>query len=501
MWEQVDVGIANGGASSTTTTSTSTEPCSPGVDGGSSVWSSQYGSFAAHPFPAGSLGGIAVDSEGNVVVAGAFTGSIDLGCGALMGTDLVWNGYTGYSGFVAKLDPSGACLWSQSFGASQDYDGGIPPGYGYAPGGWVGGVAVDASNNVILLGEFGGSFVVGNDQLTGDGLFAAKLDPAGAPLWSATFGDSVFRGSYLSVAVDAQSNVFLTGELSGSADIAGHVLTSPSTGTNLVIKLDPGGGPMWGKTFDAWNTLDGQTFVSGANIAVDASGNVFLTGEASDSADFGCGAPLSLGENSAFLAKLDPDGGACVWADGLSSTAPGNSLGTGSIGAGVAVTPGGQIAVTGMFIGPGSLEFGAGAVTGTADQNLFVVTLDAGGGLVWAKAFGASGEIYGEAIAVDATGNIFVTGTVLGSVDFGSGTLTSTGANGDLFVASFDGGGTLRWAKLFNASTAALSYLAIAASPTCRVVVAGDFEGSLDFGGVPLTSATAEAVFVAALTQ
>jgi hypothetical protein len=99
---------------------------------------------------------------------------------------------------------------------------------------------------------------------------------------------------------------------------------------------------------------------------------------------------------------------------------------------------------------------------------------------------------------VDAAGNIVVIGDVSGSVDFGGGTLTSAGTGSDVFVASFDGGGTLRWAKIFS-SPAALHGLTIAADPTCHVLVAGGFQGALDLGGVPLWSGTARDVFVADL--
>jgi hypothetical protein len=118
------------------------------------------------------------------------------------------------------------------------------------------------------------------------------------------------------------------------------------------------------------------------------------------------------------------------------------------------------------------------------------------------KAFGVSGDIRGYAVNVDAAGNIVVTGTASGSVDFGGGTMTSVGTGSDLVVATFDGGGTLRWAKIFSAPAGSpddLHGLTIAAGPTCHVLVAGGVQGALDLGGVPLNSGTAHDVFVAEL--
>jgi hypothetical protein len=417
---------------------------------------------------------VAVDALGNTIVAGGFVGSIDFYCNILTSTSM------GSSVFVAKLDPTGACLWSNVFGAPSGYSGGPVEV-------WADGVAVDAANNILLAGPWSGLIVFGSHQLTGGGRFVAKLDPSGAPLWSTSLdvGSTLYYGQ--TIAVDASGNVLVLGSLDGSIDIAGHVLTSPPHGGIFVAKLDPGGVPVWGKVFTGlYNTVPG-----GRSIAADLSGNAFVTGEVDGYADFGCGAPLG---GTTFVAKLDP-GGACVWNKGYSAGA------NWAFVTGVAAAPSGQVVITGVFDGPDTVDFGNGPVAGMADQNLFVAMLDADGAPVWARAFGAKGaSIGGQAVTVDAAGNVVVTGIVDGSVDFGDGTLTSTGAGGDVFVASFDGGGASRWARLFGAP-AVIEPVTIAVDPTCHVVVAGDFQGVLDFGGVPLKSPTTHSLFVAELAR
>jgi hypothetical protein len=447
--------------------------CAAGLGGGSQVWSSEYGSVP-DPGPVGPPVSVAVDAQGNVIVAGTFDGSTDLGCGPLTGTSM------GSNLFVAKLDPSGACLWSKGFGATSNVDGGYV-------GAWLGGVAVDATNNVILMGPFSGSIVFGSNQLASGGLFVTKLDTGGTPLWSMSLDVDATGYPGQSVAVDASGNVLVLGSLYGSVDIAGHVLTSPPAGSIFVAKLDSGGVPVWGKSFlGLFNAAPG-----GLSIAVDPSGNSLVIGDVDESADFGCGAPL-FGVSD-FVVKLDPNG-ACVWNKGFTAGSGWAFLQS------VATGASGQVVVTGRFGGPGAADFGSGPVAGMATDNLFVVSLDANGVPAWGKAFGLCGAtVSGEGIAVDAAGNVLVTGTVVGSVDFGSGVLTSTGAGGDAFLASFDGDGTLRWARLFGAP-AVLGNLAIAVGPTCHMVVAGDFEGTLDFGGAPLASETTR-VFVADLAR
>jgi hypothetical protein len=197
----------------------------------------------------------------------------------------------------------------------------------------------------------------------------------------------------------------------------------------------------------------------------------------------------------AFVAKLDPEG-ACVW----NKQFPGMT----GVGRSVAATASGQVVVTGSFSGTGAIDFGSGPVAGLADGNLFVAKLDASGAPAWGKVFGLSGAgIFGQGITVDSAGNVLVTGIAIGSVDFGTGTLTSTGAAGDVFVASFDGSGTLRWARLFGrpAKVGPLGPLMVAADPFCHVLVAGSFEGTLDFGVEPLMSGSSRNVFVAELER
>jgi hypothetical protein len=416
--------------------------------------------------------GVTVDAEGNVIVTGGFDGSIDLGCGPLT--------HTGVDGsvFVAKLDPSGVCLWSKGFSASESFDGGSS--YGWASGEAV---AVDTSNNIILAGQFTSSIVFGSNQLTNGGLFVAKLDPSGAPLWSTAFGVDQINQYGQTLAVDASGNVLVVGNLYGSVDVAGHHLTSPPEGSIFVAKLDPGGVPIWGKSFVGQDGLR----PGGHGIAVDPSGNVLVTGAVDGDADFGCGAPLQ--GKLAFVAKLDPSG-ACVWSTGFSAAE--------SYGNSVAATTSGEVVVTGSFSGPGTVDFGSGPVAGMAVHNLFVAKLDASGSTTWGKVFGVTGATSSYGITADPAGNVVVTGVAEGSVDFGCGTLTSLGFLGDVFVASFDGGGTLRWARLFGAPTV-IDCQAIAVGPTRQVVVAGNFQGFLDFGGLPLFSGANGDIFVAEL--
>jgi len=192
---------------------------------------------------------------------------------------------------------------------------------------------------------------------------------------------------------------------------------------------------LWAKRFG-----DASDQVATA-VAGDPSGNVLATGYFSGSVDFGNGLPLvaTAGPN-AFVAKLDGSSGGCVWAQGY---------GTGAA-LGVAVDSSGNVLVTGHF--SGSADFGGGPVTSTGKTDAFVVVLDPNGGYLWSSHFGALGaSASGTGIAVDASGNAFVTGYFSGSVDFGTGPIVSTGMR-DVFLVELSHSGALTWAKHYGQS-------------------------------------------------
>jgi len=156
-------------------------------------------------------------------------------------------------------------------------------------------------------------------------------------------------------------------------------------------------------------------------------------------------------------------------------------------GRSVAVDRDGNIVLTGRAMG--ALDFGDGPLSaGDADWTAFLVKFDPTGKLLWAKRFGERGSVYGNAVAVDALGNILLTGELDGVVDFGAGPVESLAPSADVFVAKFDASGRPLWSHLFG-DEYRQSGRAIAVDAAGDVVVAGEFEGTIDFGGGPFTGA------------
>lgn len=152
----------------------------------------------------------------------------------------------------------------------------------------------------------------------------------------------------------------------------------------------------------------------------------------------------------------------------------------------IAVDPAsGDVIGTGYF--REKIDFGGGLMACTGGDDVFLFRMTADGQHVWSKRFGDADTQDGRDIAIDATGNIYITGEMYGSIDFGDGkALTSKGSR-DAFVAKFDPNGSVIWARLFG-DTDAQEGVAIAVSPANQVLVAGTFSGFIPLTGLELPS-------------
>lgn len=399
--------------------------------------------------------GLAVDGAGNVIHAGGLVGTADLGGGPLSAAV--------QSVLVVKRD--GACnhLWSKVYEPAAGGNGVVAES-----------VAVDGAGNTFVTGYFGGTIDFGDGPLTSVGsgfetdIFLLKLDPDGNTLWSKRFGDELGDQYGLGVATDALGNVFLTGNLPGTADFGG----GPVPGIGFVVKLDPSGAHLWSKGFSG---------ARGRGIATGAAGNVVLLGTLEGPVDFGGGVLSPTGgDRDLYVVEYDADGGH-LWSKAFPAT------GVISIwGGDVALDPSGDILIASSSFG--NMDFGGGDLVGAGGTDIFVAKLTADGQHVWSKRFGDSQPQAAYGIAVDGLGDVFVAGDLAGVVNFGGAVLSSAGMN-DVFVAKLGGaGGEPVWAARFG-DPAGQRAVDLAVHPAGGLVVTGDFTGTLDLGTGVLTAA------------
>lgn len=420
-----------------------------GGSGGSvGPWSNRYGGTELLE-----VMGVAVDSEGSVVLAGDFSGSVDFGGGPLVSAGM-------RDVYVAKLDANGQHLWSRRFGHMDSQS--------------VSGLAVDAAGNVILSGSLGfGTYII-------------KLDPDGAHLWT----NNVLAGAPTpEVAIDSAGNVLLAGYFQDTLDFGGGPLLSSGDWDVYVAKLAASGAHLFSKP------LQRDRHVLTA-LGATPTGDFLLGGYIPSTNDFG-----EL-QYTVWIHKLDARG-LLVWAHGYLDW---NNYFYGwpdRVNA-VSADATGNVVLVGEFYG--KLNFGGSYLEQMETAATFAVKLDAGGSHVWSQQFGKD---YGAAVrahgaAVGSAGELVLAGGFYDSVDFGGGTLFSAGP-ADIFVAALDAGGAHSWSQRFgdassSSNTGPQQASAVAIDPAGNIIVAGEFHGTVDFGTGPLVS-SGDDIFVAKLVH
>jgi len=176
-----------------------------------------------------------------------------------------------------------------------------------------------------------------------------------------------------------------------------------------------------------------------------------------------------------------------------------SSLGR-AVARGVAVTSKGAILATGDFNGVMNVGPSTVLMSAASSADIFVLALGTTGDLLWAKSFGDLYPQAANALALGPNGAILIAGEAQGSPDFGSGVPLVTAGGGDAFVVELDAAGKHVWSRAFGDAMAQRAY-GLATTPDGDALVAGEFDGSIDFGGsIALASAGIDA-FVAKLSR
>jgi hypothetical protein len=372
-----------------------------------------------------------------VIVTGSFSGTADFDPG---------NGVFTLSSqgnrdvFIVKLSSQGNFIWAKSFGYVSS-DKGLA-------------VVTDNQNNIYTTGYYSYEIDLNPSSVQDCTLigvsgffdvFVSKLDPNGDFIAACTFGGSLddFGNS---IDIDPSGNVLVTGSYQNTTDLdpsAGGTQNVTAVGDNdvFVLKLNSALGFVWGAS------VGGIFQDNGYGIKSDALGNVHVTGNFRNTADFDPGSGTnnltSFGNSDVFVLKLNSSGN-FVWA-GQAGGANSND-----VGYGIDLDASGNVYVAGTFSNVADFDPGPNTYTlsNPAGQTIFTFKWNSGGSFVWASAavYSSGGtDNYGRGIVVTQGNNAVVTGEFLSDIDFngGVGTPLIIDSNGswDSFVWVLDPSG------------------------------------------------------------
>ncbi|MBI3447301.1 MAG: SBBP repeat-containing protein [Acidobacteria bacterium] len=386
--------------------------------------------------------GIAVDSSGNAYVTGV-TYSTDFPAFPATAFQTVLGGNR--DAFVTKLDAGGSLGYSTYMGGSNV--SGLPSVTEGA------GIAVDLSGDAYLTGRTNatdfpttpGVFQATNPSNTlPNRAFVTKLNAAGDGLIYSTYvgGTSSEVGS--GIAVDYGGNAYVVGSTFSSdfPTLNAFQAARASTASDVfVTKLNGDGSALLYSTY-----LGGDGHDSASAIAVDDFGNAYVTGRAGSSVVIPfpttANAYRTSGGTLPFLAKFD------THASGAASLPYSSFIGD-SLTLGIAADGSGNVYLVGRALSNFPTTVGAFQPSWNGGFDAFVArfNLNASGpaSLVYATFLGGAGDEEGHGIALDSSGDVYVTGYT-NSRNFPTVNAIQSALGGgvypNVFVAKLNAGGT-----------------------------------------------------------
>jgi len=383
-------------------------------------------------------------------------------------------------------------------------------------------VAVDGDGNVLVSGMFSGTARFGSISLTSAGerdAFVAKYDPSGHVMWATAALSSVYSEG-AGIAVDAEGSIYVAGTYWETVTFGEITLPNAvsvpqpydaigvdrSRERNVFLaKYSRDGELLWA------TSADDAAQCTGAAVAVDGSGNVYVVGSVQGHAWFDecsvnhvSNAELqaaeeagdtmlgrTAGDPQVFLAKYD-GGGRAVWATATRGSIRAEGLA-------VVAEKNGDVLITGSF--HDEIRFGDTVLRSDLNGGgMFVARFDGSGELLWASHAVSPVFASGSALAAGADGSVHVVGSFTEGLRFipeGPIFVMPEAQDHAVFVATYGADGRLAWAAATTSRTQLNAGCGIAADSSGNVFVAGALAGPIRFGGIVVTDSGETDAFIA----
>ncbi len=314
-------------------------------------------------------------------------------------------------------------------------------------------------------------------------LFTATMANAQQPKfeWAKSMGGKLSDDVH-SEAIDDSGNIYTAGTFYGIVDFdPGNDkfnIGLESEHSFYILKLDASGKFKWAKRLQ-----NRFAYYSSISIALDSKSNIYIMGshyiDKNERIDMDPGAGIQYvtakGKNDIFLLKLNSSG-AFAWVKQIGGNMNDEVYS-------LKLDSKGFIYATGSFedivdFDPGPKEF---YLTGNFKKNMFILKFDGSGNFVWAKRIGT--KSYRNTMAIDLSGNIYITGSFNETTDFSTTKtayfLTPDGDD-DIFILKLNNSGDFQWVKKIGGTKKDYGD-GIYLDKNGNVFIKGIFEGNVDF--------------------
>jgi len=382
---------------------------------GTALWAKTLSGNSGATFNA-----VALDSSGNIYVAGSQSGSSSYTYGS--GVSVAGNGTN--NAVLVKYDSSGTALWARSVIANgnQSHNSRFDA------------VAVDPWGDVYTAGyqsydsyTYGTITIQGGaDGNRGNNSVLVKYDSSGTVQWAQTVsysaGDYLPGSNFYALATDSSGNVYAAGSQVGTGiytygtNVSAQAVNSYDSGgaiDNVVlVKYYNNGTALWARTASGYNPQYSSCFNA---LAIDSTGSVYAAGRQSGNVSFGSGVSLSDSVSGAILVKYNTNGDA-QWAQR-------SSTGGGEFKA-VAVDSSNNVYAAGN-IGTATVTFGANKTAqGNSSVSVLLVKFNSSGTALWARSVFSANNKDSAFLGVAANSSgVYAVGYQSGTGNFSYSTL------------------------------------------------------------------------------
>ena len=364
-------------------------------------------------------------------------------------------------------------------------------------------ISADQTGNTYLTNVFGSSVTVTNQTFnnsSGYDLAVTKYNKFGEQQWYKQYGgtgtDSIYN---CIIKNDLSGNVYMLGRFYGTINFDGTVL---STATNergiYFVKLNNSGVLQFAKKIGYYNSYS-FTDIDVNDFVLDNSNNVFVTGTYRINLTLGTNT-LTLfcaSSNNMFIGKYDSNGN-FIWAQKAGSASACYNV----VGSSVGVDASGNCYITGNY--NNTITFNTLNITSiNAQSDIYIAKYNSSGTIQWVKSAGGTSPESSNSIAVDASGNCYITGIFnyfSGNVTFGTINITGALYSNNIFIAKCNNAGTFQWVQQASVKQNVYNNNSISLKLDkygTNFYLAGYFADTTYFGSYRITTTGSQDIFLA----
>ncbi len=372
--------------------------------------------------------------------------------------------------FVVKYSKEGDFLW-----AIQLIADGTNRGMG---------ITVLPNHQVIVGGNFWGRFFWGNDTLEAihqADAFVAALDSNGNPLWVRQAGGQGYE-NVTCITSNHQGGIYAVGYFENDLVVSTDTLQSIGLRDIFLWNMDSSGNDL------GLATLAGPGSEEPSDVAMDSSGNVFLTGVFRDALFVNGDTVWGYGSLDAFAAKFD-NSLSVQWVKSMGSAAADFAMD-------VTTDRSGNCYLTGWY--NVAMQVLDTVLSDRQEEDVFLIKLNTLGDLIWARGLGHFFDERGYGVLTDEANNVYLMGTLDSLLILDGDSLTNRHLNRptDIFIARFDANGNYNWSTTLGHYYNDFCYDWTLLSNN-QLIITGSFQDTTIFLGDTLYSANGYDVFVA----